>query len=90
MILENLDQESKGGLSIRVLLASLGFICGDGFEGEVWTNVESAWMTQVWIRLKGDHHIGLLGWDATKGLDVAAFFKWWEEMSAESYHEERY
>jgi hypothetical protein len=73
-------------------IAALGFVPCVGFEcGEVWTNPESPWLTQVWIHLSGifEERESLpsgLHWDARDGLDLAEFFKWWQRVSAEAHH----
>jgi len=64
------------------LLSNLGFIKGTGFDGEVWTNIDSEYLTQVWICITGDPTKGSLSYDATKGFNLAHFFKWWEKVSA--------
>lgn len=74
-------------MDTREFLTALGFERGTGYPGEVWTNTDNAWMTQVWVYFYPDHiHFGL-SYDASAGFDPKKFFRWWEEVSDEKHHE---
>lgn len=65
------------------LLGALGFVRGTGFDGEVWTNPENIYLSQVWIHFSGDFQKWEAAYDARAGFDLGAFFKWWCEHSQE-------
>lgn len=71
-------------------LESLGFRRGEGFDGEIWTNPDSEWMTQVWIKFSGSEKPWALWYDATEGFDLKDFFQWWEERSSEAHFDANY
>lgn len=81
------DGDAGSSLSSSDLLAALGFIRGTGFDGEVWTNVDSLWMTQVWVCISGNCEGGDYWFDARTGINLKDFFSWWENRSKEEYFE---
>lgn len=68
------------------ILTALGFVRGKGFDGDVWTNPNPDWMTQVWIVFSGEE-VPFRGFSARKGFDLETFFGWWETQSREEHEE---
>jgi hypothetical protein len=73
------------GTDLNDLLGGLGFVRGTGFEGEVWTNPNSEWMSQVWIYFS-HFEGGGWSWNAANGFDLAKFFRWWEGVFQYKHH----
>ena len=74
-------------MDTREFLTALGFERGTGFLGEVWTNTDSAWMTQVWVYFYPQHMDFHLSYYAYAGFDSKKFFRWWEEVSDAEHFE---
>ena len=81
------EAQREAVLCCTDLLGAVGFIRGTDFDGEVWTNVDSEWMTQVWVYLSGEPGNFKLNYDGRKNFDFGKFFKWWEEISRDEYYE---
>jgi len=74
---------------LRVILSALGFVQGTGFNGEVWTNPDDEWMTQVWACLKGKMDNNNRWYDARGHFDLADFadfYKWLGSVSAKDHY----
>ena len=70
----------------RSLLSQIGLVIGEGFEGEVWVNTDTA-MCYVCVQIEGVFTGGDGWWDATNGLDLGAFLNWWAELTIKEMHE---
>lgn len=76
------DSEERNDESeLSQLLCAIGFIRGNGFDGEVWTNCESLVLEQVWIYFSGEVPNSTYVYDATSGFDFKKFFAWWEALT---------
>lgn len=73
----------------REILKSLGFVLGEGFDCETWTNCDNELMAQVWVYFGKEHSAWTYGYDASNGFVLSDFFKWWKNATLER-NSERY
>lgn len=70
-------------------LTQLGFVLGTGFETPTYTNVDNTSMglIQVWVQFTPIDGLRYFAFDATDGLNVPEFIKWWDKVSSERNQE---
>jgi len=72
------------------ILYSLGFVDVKNTTRKSLTNIDSEYMTQVWIFLSEyiPSNIRSLEYDASKSFDLESFFKFWEKASLSERNKE--